>query len=60
MRRVEEAPLEAAKQLGGRLYAGVFDEEIASCLESSLVEAGAQGAGLRLRFSNAPELLDLP
>ncbi len=53
---------EALKTFGGRLFETVFDDEVAACLSRSLVEAGRQGAGLRvrLRLADTPELAGLP
>jgi hypothetical protein len=54
--------MEAAKKLGGILYSSVFQGGVSSSLQSSLVEADKHHVGLRirLRLSDAPELLDLP
>jgi hypothetical protein len=52
----------AAKQFGGRLFDTVFDGDVQGCLHSSLDLAARQGKGLRLRLrlTDAPDLLDLP
>jgi hypothetical protein len=57
--RPESAPL---KDLGGKLYAAVFKDELRDTLLSSLSQTRAQGVGmrLRLRLTDAPELADLP
>jgi hypothetical protein len=62
VRRIESQQMEAAKELGGVLYNSVFQGEVSSLLQSSLVEADKNGSGLRirLRLSGTPELLDLP
>jgi AAA domain-containing protein/CHAT domain-containing protein len=53
---------ETAKSFGGRLFETVFDGEVQGCLRLSLDMAGQQGKGLRirLRLTEAPDLLDLP
>jgi hypothetical protein len=53
---------ETAKSFGGRLFETVFDGEVQGCLRSSLDIAGQEGKGLRirLRLTEAPDLLDLP
>lgn len=62
MRRLESPEMEAARGFGGRLFDAVFSEETRSLLRSSLSEANRQDAGLRLRlrFGDAPELMELP
>jgi pSer/pThr/pTyr-binding forkhead associated (FHA) protein len=61
IRRVETQEVEAAKEFGGKLYSTVFNDDIQSTLRSSLDEAGAQGAGLRIRLRfDSPELAGLP
>lgn len=61
-RRVDSPEIEASKQFGSKLYDALFDGELRGCLRSSLNEASRQGKGLRLRlrFSEAPELADIP
>lgn len=53
---------ETAKSFGGRLFETVFGGEVRGCLRASLDLAGQQGKGLRLRLrlTEAPDLLDLP
>ena len=55
--------MEAARELGGKLFESVFSGEVRACLRSSLHEVYCQeGTGLRLklRLQEAPELADLP
>ncbi|HEU5102177.1 MAG TPA: hypothetical protein VFU22_24310, partial [Roseiflexaceae bacterium] len=53
---------ETAKSFGGRLFETVFNGEVRGCLRASLDLASQQGKGLRLRLrlTEAPDLLDLP
>jgi formylglycine-generating enzyme required for sulfatase activity/tetratricopeptide (TPR) repeat protein len=62
VRRIDSPELEAVKVFGGRLFKVVFADEIHSCLRSSLEQVRQEGAGLRirLRMTDAPELLDIP
>ncbi len=62
VRRIESQQMEAAKEFGGILFGSVFQGEVLSSLQSSMTEASKIGAGLRirLRLSDAPDLLDLP
>jgi hypothetical protein len=48
--------------LGNRLYGAVFSGDVRDCWRSSLSEAEARNAGLRLRLriADAPELNDIP
>jgi tetratricopeptide (TPR) repeat protein len=61
-RRVESAPVAAAKDVGSRLYNAVFADEVHECLRRSLDHARDQDAPLRirLRLSDCPELANLP
>ena len=61
-RRVEAAPVAAAKQVGGRLFEAVFAGQMGECLRRSLDRARDEEAALRirLRLSGCPELADLP
>ena len=54
--------MEAARAFGGKLFESVFGGEVRGCLRSSLDAASREGRGLRLRvrLSEAPELVDLP
>jgi CHAT domain len=61
-RRVESAPVAAAKDVGSRLYSAVFADEVHECLQRSLDHARNHTAQLRirLRLSDCPELANLP
>ena len=61
-RRVESAPVAAAKDVGSRLYNAVFAGAVHECLRRSLDHARDQNAQLRirLRLSDCPELANLP
>jgi formylglycine-generating enzyme required for sulfatase activity len=65
IRRINSAELEAARELGGKLFEAVFGDEVRTCFGKSLDEASRQketGIGLRLklRLQEVPELADLP
>ena len=62
VRRIESPEMEAAKHFGGKLFNAVFSGDVRGCYASSLTEADAQGAGLRVRLhlNAVPELADLP
>jgi len=61
-RRVEAAPVAAAKQAGARLFDAVFTGPVGECLRRSLDRARAADAALRirLRLADCPQLADLP
>ena len=61
-RRVESAPVTAAKDIGSRLYNAVFADAVHECLRRSLDHARDENAQLRirLRLSDCPELANLP
>jgi tetratricopeptide (TPR) repeat protein len=61
-RRVDAAPVAAAKQVGGRLYEAVFAGAVGDCLRHSLDRGREEDAALRIRLqlSGCPELADLP
>ena len=61
-RRIDAAPVAAAKQVGGRLFDAIFSGAVADCLRRSMDQAGNQDATLRirLRLSNCPELANMP
>ena len=61
-RRIEAAPVAAAKQVGGRLFDAVFSGVTGQCLRRSSDRAREQETMLRirLRLSGCPELADLP
>ena len=62
VRRLESPEMKAARSFGGRLFKAVFDDDVGSCLQTSLHQANRQEAGLRirLRLGEVPELADLP
>ena len=61
-RRVEPAPVVAAKLFGGKLFDAVFTGAVGECLRRSLDCAQEEQATLRirLRLSGCSELADLP
>jgi tetratricopeptide (TPR) repeat protein len=61
-RRVDPAPVGAAKEIGGRLFEAVFTGEVGECLRRSLDRADDAGVPLRirLRLTECAELADLP
>ena len=61
-RRIEAAPVGAAKEFGGRLFDTVFAGEVRECLRRSLDHAKDRQATLRirLRLTDCPELANLP
>jgi hypothetical protein len=61
-RRVEAAPVAAAKEFGRRLYDAVFVSTVHECLRRSLDHAQDQHTQLRirLRLSECPEFANLP
>ena len=62
MRRIGSPEMEALKTLGKGLYDAVLSGDVRACWSTSLREAEAQNAGLRLRLriADAPELNDIP
>lgn len=48
--RADPSDAEAAQAFGRALFDAVFDAAMFGCLRASLIEAGAQDAGLRLRL----------
>lgn len=62
VRKLESPEMDAAKVFGGSLFKAVFSDDVLACLRSSMDEATAREAGLRLRLrlTDAPELADLP
>ena len=62
VRRIESQEMEAAKDFGGKLFHSVFSGEVLGVLHSSMAEAAQNQTGLRirLRLSDAPDLVDLP
>jgi tetratricopeptide (TPR) repeat protein len=61
-RRVEPAPVAAAKLFGGKLFDAVFTGAVGECLRRSVDRAQQEQATLRirLRLSGCSELADLP
>ena len=62
-RTVHTPEMEAARELGGKLFDAVFGGDVRACFKSSLTEAREEeGRGLRikLRLQDAPELTDIP
>ncbi|MGH7800757.1 MAG: CHAT domain-containing protein [Thermodesulfobacteriota bacterium] len=62
-RRIHSVEMEAARELGGKLFEAIFIGEVRACIRSSLNEIYRQeGTGLRLklRLQEVPELADLP
>lgn len=61
-RRLETIELQLAKEFGNRLFEAVFGGEILSCWRSSLdlTARNQQGLRLKLRLSDAPDLVNLP
>lgn len=62
VRRLESAETQATKTVGGQLFNAIFAGTVGSCFHDSLQAARSQGLGLRirLRLTDAPELVDLP
>ena len=58
----ESSEIDAIKSFGGKLFKAVFQGEILDSLEDSLEEANKRALGLRLRLrlTNAPDLINLP
>ena len=61
-RRIGSPEMEALKTLGKGLYDAVLSGDVRACWSTSVREAEAQNAGLRLRLriADAPELNDVP
>jgi hypothetical protein len=63
-RRIHSTEMEAARELGGKLFDTIFSGEVLACLKSSLDEASCReektGLRLKLRLQEVPELADLP
>lgn len=62
-RRIQSSEMEAARELGGKLFEAIFSDEVRVCIRSSLDEIHRQeGTGLRLklRLQEVAELADLP
>ncbi|MGO9021367.1 MAG: CHAT domain-containing protein [Syntrophobacteraceae bacterium] len=62
-RGFQSPEMEAACELGGKLFGAVFSGELLACFRSSLAESTRQpktGLRLKLRLQDAPELANLP
>ena len=63
-RRIHSTEMEAARELGGKLFDTIFSGEVLACLKSSLDKASCRkektGLRLKLRLQEVPELADLP
>jgi WD40 repeat protein len=62
-RRIHTSEMEAARDLGGKLFEVVFGGDVRACLRSSLDEVyrkGGTGLRLKLRLQEVPLLSDLP
>jgi hypothetical protein len=61
-RSMRSDEVDAARELGSKLFGAVFSNEVLACLRSSLDDAEQAGKGLRLKLhlQNVPELADLP
>ncbi len=62
-RRIHSTEMEAAYELGGKLFEAVFGGDVRACLRSSLDEMGREertGLRLKLRLQEVPLLSDLP
>jgi len=62
-RRIHSAEMEAACELGGKLFEVVFGGDVRACLRSSLDEVYREertGLRLKLRLQEVPILADLP
>jgi hypothetical protein len=61
-RRIGSPEMQAARDLGGRLYDAVCSGDVRACWHSSVSAAEEQNRGLRLRLriADAPELNDIP
>lgn len=61
VRRLDSAEMQAAKEMGGRLFNVALGGEVYAAFFSSLEQAQSQNCGLRVRLRlNAPELANLP
>src|SRR5688572_9193187 len=60
IRRADTGDVEAARNVGSRLFNAVFTDEVDDRLQASLRIARQSGAGLRLRVMASPELSVLP
>jgi len=62
-RHIYTSEMEAARELGGKLFEAVFDGEVLASLRSNIAEAGRQeetGLRIKLWLQDVGELADLP
>ncbi|HST04269.1 MAG TPA: ABC transporter substrate-binding protein [Chloroflexia bacterium] len=62
VRRIDSPDVAAAKRFGGTLFQAVFNGDVQGCWRSSLSASAQQDTRIRmrLRFTDTPELADLP
>lgn len=62
VRRIDAPDVAAAKRFGGNLFQAVFNGDVQGCWRSSLSASAQRDTRLRmrLRFTDTPELADLP
>lgn len=62
VRRLESPEMETVKTFGSRMYKSIFTDDLQNALRTSQEEAkkNNQGLRIRLRFNDAPELVNLP
>ncbi len=62
VRRIDAPDVAAAKRFGGNLFQAVFNGDVQGCWRSSLSASAQRETRLRmrLRFTDTPELADLP
>ncbi len=63
VRSFHKAEMEAAQELGGKLFDSVFSSDVLGCFRSSLDEVSRSeetGLRIKLRLQEVPELADLP
>jgi hypothetical protein len=62
-RKIQSIELEAARELGGKLFDAVFSGDLRACFMSSrdqALEAEGRGLRIKLRLQEVPELADIP
>lgn len=59
---LDQVELESVEDIGGGLFNALFTDDVAECFRSSLTRArdGSFGLRIRLSFSDAPDLIDIP
>jgi hypothetical protein len=62
VRRLESPEMETVKAFGSKMFKSIFTDDLLSALRTSQEEAkkNNQGLRIRLRFNDAPELVNLP